>query len=431
MYEIQNKSDFQSGATLIVRIPEEDIDKKALYTMLTEQPDFVLPFRHRVIDGQIEFTYQIGNRSKLAYMSGSRSPADYADLWLGILQPLLDCGDWFMTPYSFVLKPEYLYCDKNGKAISFVYIPSIQACSDHYALQHMVTEVVNTNPVTDISLENKVLRAIQDFNPSIFLQLVKPYKADTMQSSTAPRVPMQESNHSPAQPESTAPKPTALKPAVEQKRVAPVPANGTQKKPDDIAINFPSDGKAPKEVKSKVKKEKDIKSPPAPKEKGGFWGRKKSQPQEIIQGAAVWQSDPVHEQPIAPVYTPPTDMDDDVTQLDIHETDVPKFRYVGSDAHPRVIEIGIDNGAIFTIGRFDASVGSKQSNFEFDKATKAVSRRHVAIEHGADGYNITDLDSTAGTFINGQKLPPNAPFKLERGCRVSFGHSGADYIWEE
>jgi len=430
MYEIQNKSDFQSGATLIVRIPEEDIDKKALYTMLTEQPDFVLPFRHRVIDGQIEFTYQIGNRSKLAYMSGNRSPADYADLWLGILQPLLDCGDWFMTPYSFVLKPEYLYCDKNGNAISFVYIPSVQVCSDQYALKHMVTEVVNKNPVTDISLENKVLRAIQDFNPCDFLKMVTPYKANDVQSITTSGAPTQESNHNPAQPGPTAPKQAVPKPVVGQKPAAPVPANGIQRKPDDIAINFPPDGKAAKEMNTKAKKKKVIKPPSAPKEKGGFWGRKKTQPQEIIQGAAARQFAPAYEQPNIPAYTPPIDMDDDVTQL-IHETDAPKFRYIGSGVHPRVIEIGINNGAIFTIGRFDVSVGSKQSNFEFDKATKAVSRRHVAVERSADGYSIIDLDSKAGTFINGQKLPPNAPFKLERGCRVSFGYSGADYIWEE
>jgi hypothetical protein len=430
MYEIHSKSDFQAGATLIVRIPEEEVDKKALYTILADQPDFVLPFRHRVIDGQIEFTYQIGNRSKLAHLSGSRSPGDYADLWFGILQPLLDCGDWFMTPYSFVLKPEYLFCDKNSKAVSFVYIPSVQACSDFYSLKSMVTEVAKQNRVTDVDLENKVVWAIQDFNPNEFLQMVKPYKANAVPKTVPQHMPTPEPQHISVQPEQRVPAKTPKQPNPPpvQKNVTPALPNEPSMKSGDIEIVLPPDGKAPKKEKPK----KEPKPQPTPKEKGGFWGKKKTQPQEIIQGAAAMpKAEPVREQHNIPIYTPSVEADDEVTQLDIHETDTPKFRYVGNGQHPKFIEISIAEGGMFTIGRFDVSVGNQQSNFEFDKKTRGVSRRHVVVERSADGYNITDLDSSAGTLINGQKLPPNTSFKLERGSRISFGHSGADYIWEE
>ena len=89
-------------------------------------------------------------------------------------------------------------------------------------------------------------------------------------------------------------------------------------------------------------------------------------------------------------------------------------------------------GLPFTIGRFDVSVGMRQSSFEFDKQTEAVSRHHAAIEQGMDGVcQITDLSSSAGTFINGKRLTPNVPHPLLRGDRISFGTCGADYIWEE
>jgi pSer/pThr/pTyr-binding forkhead associated (FHA) protein len=120
-----------------------------------------------------------------------------------------------------------------------------------------------------------------------------------------------------------------------------------------------------------------------------------------------------------------------MTEIDDINSPHPKLRYIGISDHPRLIEVSVTSGSIFTIGRFDISVGIKQSNFEFDKKTKAVSRRHSAIERNADGYSIVDLESAGGTFLNGQKLPPNAPFKLERGARVSFGNLGADYVWEE
>jgi pSer/pThr/pTyr-binding forkhead associated (FHA) protein len=108
-----------------------------------------------------------------------------------------------------------------------------------------------------------------------------------------------------------------------------------------------------------------------------------------------------------------------------------KFRYIGSGKHPKAIDVHIGAGEVFTIGRFDVSANAKQSDFEFDKTTKAVSRRHAGIVRNANAYSLIDLSSAAGTFINGRKLPANMPFELANGCCVSFGYAGADYVWEE
>ena len=464
MYEIQSKVDFQAGTALTVRIPEEEIDKKALYTILAEKPDFVLPFRHRAIDGQVEFIYQAGSRSRIAYVSGSRSPGEYADLWVGLLQPLIDCGDWFMDPYSFVLKHEYIYCDKNGKSISFVYIPSTRACSDHSALKSMVTVIARQNHVTDVNLENEVVWAIQDFNPSEFLRMIKPYKSGAAQPSKTeqpapavtaapiiPEIPVTENKTDKTdkiEKIDKTDKPDKID-KTENK------TSGTQNAADDIAIDFSfadmtGGGKTPKEEKPREEKSKDEKQkeekPKAglfgsnKKEKNGLPGSKKPQHEAFIQDDDAEPEPPELSEPSRNIILPaavlrespdPDDAGSDATEFDSNETDDPKFRYAGGGEHPKVIKITVEEGGIFTIGRFDASVGVKQCGFEFDKKTKAVSRRHAAVERGAGGYSIVDLDSAAGTFINGQKLPPNAPFDLSNGCRVSFGYSGADYIWEE
>ena len=440
MYEIQRNSDFQAGATLTVRVPEEDIDKKALYTILADQPDFILPFKHRAIDGQTEFTYHVGNRSKLVYLSGNRSPVEYAELWTGVLQPLLDCWDWFMSPYSFVLKPEYLYCDRDGKTICYVYVPSVKACSDYDSLKMVATEIAKQNHVTDIGLENAVVWAIQDFNPVELLQLLKPYKANAIIQTIPKQKQPDESVRHIVQQEHSGKKDPELPALSEAQQAQPV----SQKKSDVIAINYPPDGKSLREKKAKrgidaSKKEPAAKQKPPSKDKGGLF-KKKRQQQEIIQGAAAMplQSASVREQPLhqinsqhIDINSQHTDNDDDFTQLDIHDYDGPRFRCIGSAEYPKAIEIIADIGGTFTIGRYDASLGVKQSHYEFDKKAKAVSRRHAAVERSANGYYVVDLGSTAGTFLNGQKLPPNAPFLLERGTRVSFGNAGADYIWEE
>ena len=464
MYDIQSKSDLQSGATLVVSIPEEDLDKKALYTILADSPGFLLPFRQRAIDGKVEFTYQIGNRSKLAYLSRSRSPGEYADLWSGVLQPLLDCGDWFLKPYAFVLKQEYLYCDRDGKEICFLYIPSTRDCSDYQGLKDMITEIAKQNQVADVMLENQVWRALQDFKPNEFLQMLRanraggasagayqpasPQSAPAAPAYQAPSAPIASAPPSPPPPASAAYQAPSAPAAAAPPPPAPAPApvSAPPRLSDDMEIRITPGGKAPQEEKAKKglfgpKKEKEEKPKPEPKEKpqkeqkekGGLFGRKKEAPaqdQPIIQGAAAAPAYQPAQPAAAPYYPPASDADDGATQLEIRQTGVTGFRYAGSQDHPRTIEVTAAEGGIFTIGRFDPSVGKKQSDFEFDKATKAISRRHAVVERGAGGYSLVDLNSSAGTYVNGQKLTPNAPCLLESGSRVSFGNAGADYVWE-
>lgn len=479
MYKIYSKSDFETGASLVVSIPEAELDKKTLYTILDDKPEFLLPFRHRSVDGQIEFTYQIGNRSKITFLSGEKSPGEYVDLWFGVLQPLVDCWDWFLNPYSFVLAADHLYYDKNNKSISYIYIPSIKACSDYNVLKNMVLEVVKHNKVNELNLQNDILWAIQDFKPGEFLQMLSKHKAGVSQTgeqsptpqpvqqqptqAQAPIPPAQQQQPTPMPktqpaPAKAAPEPSKQKPPTPQAppaptpvmqapqvapQVAPQPSDGQSSyaMPDDISINF--GGGAQKESKVKQKKEKPPK--PVKKEKSGLFKKKKPVEQEIMEGAAAMPNvapqpsvqqyaSPQNEYVPSPSPPPPVYESGDAdanTELEIIEKDGPKLRYIGSKEHPRIIEVNIAENGIFTIGRFDASVGTTQSSFEFDKKTKAVSRRHAAIEHKADGHYLVDLDSAAGTFMDGRKLPPNASFKLNIGSRISFGYSGADYMWEE
>lgn len=456
MYDIFSKSDFEAGATLVVTMPREDVDEKALYTILSDRPNFLLPFRHRAIDGKIEITYQIGNRSKITYLSGNKSSKDFIDLWSAVLKPLIDCWDWFLNPFSFVLVTDYLFYDKKSKTISYIYIPSVKAYSDHETLKNMVIEIERENKVTDVALQNDVLRALQDFKPGKFLDMLTSYKTSVGQVAA----PLKASNPQQGQstesqqhpPLSPMQSPVAVQVATPQSKSshhssAPVqqpmfeqPGHGVGDG-DNIVINFPPDGKKAKEKKAKKekqKKEKPSKTKPPKvksplKEKIGIFGKKKQVQQDIVQGAAAMSNDQQQSlsQPQQPIYVPEIFDDSGETQIEVFDKDVPKFRYIGNKEHPIVVEVDINENEAFTIGRFDASVGTQQSNFEFDKKTKAVSRRHAAVERKEDGYYIVDLSSSAGTFLDGRKLPPNASFILNHNSRVSFGHSGADYIWEE
>ena len=461
-YEIQSNNDLLSGASLTVRIPENELDRKALYTIQEDRPDFMLPFRHRVIDGQIEFVYQIDRRSKLQYLAGDRHPKEYAELWSGVLDPLLECDDWFLRPYSFVLDINYLYCDKHDMSISYVYIPSMHDYSDYHGLKEMAADFSRRITVTDPDLENKVLRSIMlDFNPKTFLQMLKPYAAEY-----APMVDNYgadvRSVHIPAQPK-YALEPMALpmpgqgvpgqgvpgqEGPVTRETSAYRPANPSPAASRDIIIDIPADMKPVKSAYAdgggfhpepaygkKDKRQKNGNSAGA----GGVSGKKKdSQKKEV---AEVFPSQPtaatasqralgetVDHLMHMPVQTPSGELVS-ITQNLSYEANGAWLRLIGNASLPSGIEIPITEGEVFTIGRFDSAAGRQQSSFEFDKMTKAVSRRHAAIERHTDGYCIIDLSSSAGTFIDSQKLPPNTLCKLRPGNRVSFGNCGADYVW--
>ena len=434
LYEIEMRSEL-SGATLVVRFPEEDLDRKALYTLESDMPEFLLPFRHRMINGMVECTYQIGSRVKLQYRSSDRSPGEYLQFWNSVLTPLLECEDWFLKPFSFVLDSRYIYIDKD-KTICYVYIPSKEDCVEQSSLQELAVNLSKSNRVTDSSLENEVLWSImQGFQPKEFLSMIQKRLSKNVPAAqpetrvqkaanvSRPQVPEPAHEATPAVPEGNVPKST--------------PVAG-----DDIVINFGAGGKQKDKKEEKQKKKEKggglfgSKQPAEkkPAKKGGWLFGKKSEQHavEIVAGAVAPVEEKRDTEKKPQVVYQQYPQDEGVTMLDEGAGGVTRFRLVGNSLLPNEILVNIAPGQSFTIGRYDVNVGHKQSDFEFDKSTKAVSRQHAAIERTVSGtYALIDLLSAAGTFVNGQKLTPNVPVQLKSGDKICFGTAGADYIWEE
>ena len=445
IYEVHNRNDITSGAALVVRMPEEDLDKKALYTIREDRPNFILPFRSRVIDGQYEFTYQIGPQSKLQYLAGDRDHKAYAELWSGVLSPLIDCGDWFLKPYSFVLDINYVYCDKNLNAISYVYIPSVRDCSDYNGLKAMAADFSRQITVCDTEMENRVLRAIMmDFNPRAFLQMLK---ACATAANPVPWVPPVQQKY--VYEQRALPMPAIMAPQQMDSMVSEPsgfqPHESIQIPSGEIIIDIPEGSKAKKKPDDSEKEKpasRSKKDKHANSKKSGFGlqhGKKtdmqredfiKNDPKQRISQVASPPPGGEHITAMPPMPILAT-AQADITNSVSYETDGAWLRLVGSSDLPQAIDVAIGEGEVFTVGRYDSAVGRQQSCFEFERTTKAVSRRHAAIERRVDSYSIIDLSSSAGTFLDGQKLPPNTPCTLQSGCRVSFGNCGADYVWEQ
>lgn len=52
---------------------------------------------------------------------------------------------------------------------------------------------------------------------------------------------------------------------------------------------------------------------------------------------------------------------------------------------------------------------------------KLASRRHAVIQKIKDAYFIKDAGSTNGTFVNGQRIPPEKWVRLGSGDKITIG----------
>ena len=74
------------------------------------------------------------------------------------------------------------------------------------------------------------------------------------------------------------------------------------------------------------------------------------------------------------------------------------------------------------LGRSEKSHQDDYLNFApYEAAEKGVSYQHATLEIIGETVRLTDLDSTNGTFLNGQRLPSNQPYLVRSGDEIRLG----------
>ncbi|MCA9972426.1 MAG: FHA domain-containing protein [Anaerolineales bacterium] len=102
------------------------------------------------------------------------------------------------------------------------------------------------------------------------------------------------------------------------------------------------------------------------------------------------------------------------------ESELPKgsIAFVGSTSGPLIIN-SVSN---VTIGRGDVdTVDSFVDMSYFGELAQAISRQHARVIYQDGVFTLEDLNSTNGTWLNHQRLPPGTPFPLDTGDRLWLG----------
>jgi len=87
----------------------------------------------------------------------------------------------------------------------------------------------------------------------------------------------------------------------------------------------------------------------------------------------------------------------------------------------------------FTLGRLLA--GDNEQDFvdlkPFGGYENGVSRRHALVRRTAEGFEILDLGSTNGTWMDKKRLTPEKPYPIKSGSPISLGRLQIFMVFQE
>lgn len=75
------------------------------------------------------------------------------------------------------------------------------------------------------------------------------------------------------------------------------------------------------------------------------------------------------------------------------------------------------------ISRFPYFIGKGPQNVDYILDHVGISRFHLKVDREGDGFVIADMNSTNGSFLNGQRLAPHMSYSVRRGDEIRLGNS--------
>ena len=94
----------------------------------------------------------------------------------------------------------------------------------------------------------------------------------------------------------------------------------------------------------------------------------------------------------------------------------------GDDSAGYPFSLVSDDQPSINVTHFPFFVGKDAVHCDYVMASQiGISRYHMKIDRDGDRFTISDLNSTNGTFINGERLAPHLPHTVKRGDELRIG----------
>lgn len=457
---------------LCVQCDDEDqIDSIALQVLLEDCPPFLMPIQLRTMNDHRTFNFRLASGIALKHsLDTELSKNEYLKLVASLIAPFLTCREWFLDYHNICIDTQFILRDKQSGAYLFVYIPDNSYGNTDEDIIDFFRSVLNRIDITDNAVfQNRMMRYLMSSDVSLY-ELNDVIKRELESSNSgidkgrAQAVQSQTKEIPTVQPQSQAParEPQPEKPStVETVTIKAAQSSDNTAAPKSSVKSSPAKAVKPEQHKNQKQGIFDF-----------LLGKKKDDPFEELTGS-VSSSQPAASDDIDELFgTKPTKKNDAkkaspfasarsaaerVKPLKQPTDSQPERKPAQSaaKADPIVPDVQVDTGYVGSEetnigGGFEAVnelrlidskfegapdvisldfkgdravIGRKNSetqpDIEFPISCKGVGRRHACITRKADGgYVISDLGSTYGTLLDGQRLVPNLEYELKDGMTL-------------
>lgn len=431
----------------------EQLDAIAVKVIKRDAPDFLLPIKVLNVDDTVEVRYELGNRTRLAYLPDAMTKQEFVVLLENLLRPFKICNDWFLDYHNFYLNKSYITVGKTYADVQYVYVPDLNYRNeDNEILDFFRNLILQINLSDEPLYVMNLFRRLNERDASLLsiLEYIAANEAEKTAPAAAPTpipVPIPEPAPIPT------PIPVVVPKPAETPKPAPTPApaiNTPSKQGADFGNNDMRGGLIDNLFGDAPEEE-------APKKSGGFFGTKKEKKQikeetkgtknnglfgGILGGKKTAETtvpkvtvpkETVPQTP-APTVIPQaavpvaTVVYQDDTETAIAGDDEPvsngnvlmlELEADGGYSFPKLIEVDLSKGYA-TIGRLDKT-GKPQADYNFEASLSFISRRHLRVEKQGEQNVIIDLAADKnGTMLNGEVMVANMSYPIKNGDRIMF-----------
>lgn len=437
---------------LNIELPEQmDLDEIAVHVIKKDCPDFLIPFRLLSMNGKTTLKYKLVNTIALKYSDKNLNRNQFLKLYLNLIKPFMDCGNWFLDYHNFCVNPQYIFVDKQSLEISFIYVPEKSYHNEDKVVLNFFKDTFTTLTIVDapelqvkiyqfFSRENVNLSDLYDLlvkesqNTAVKNQRkVEKTASVSVQEKPEPQQVMQQNVI--VQPvqytvSENRKQPERKLPFFTQKKAEPVKeenlpafqnnfAEGEDQEVNAVVEALFGDNKKKEKVTKKTAQAgvlglfgKKKKNNGIPAETESF-GKERKIPVENITKSEPVASDIFMQ--------PPVPIEDDRTEIegDGYEPMEAHLELIDSVIPGAIQRISLNfTGPYITIGRISSD--EVKPDIAFGKEFNRIGRKHARIEKNGENYYIIDLGSANHTVLNGQVLIPNQPYLLQDGAELVF-----------
>lgn len=360
----------------------------------------LLPCQFRVLEGRLFFYYEISGKRTLSQLFQKKKigAAEMRRLLTALSTMQRESQRYLLDFQKYVLLPEYLYSDFDIKHLYAVYYPDYEAETVLEEIGSFFIEHVDYQETEAVELAYSFQQRILEENVNLGFAVADLLKDKKEHSTEAVFNEVKKNSE-----------------------------NSYEKK-------------VLQEKREPIKKEPfyNIDSENLLKEKWSLDNLKFVQEiKDFLKGVTFFKREKRGEKrkikKEKPVYEMELDFGENEKEAPFYTQTLPSeetqfFSFQDEQEIHALVYQGRKNLPDFELEVFPYVIGKGERGIDGRLEIPAVSRIHSQLDYYNNNYFIMDLNSTNGTFLNGERLPPNMKKSLSTGDQIQF--AGEKYIFQ-